>query len=513
MGSAPKLIPSKKAEDSPFSRLRGDNSREHVDATITNELVIAICGHIGSPTKIIADAVDAEFRRRDYNVNRYKISKYIEEEIPPERLSSLESFERKKILIEEGNRIRRTHGPDYFAEKVISRVFELRKKRKGESSTQRYESLRECYIIDSLKNRSELELLKKVYHKSFYMIGVFSDTEERLIILNPKGKLNFEGEAKRLISQDFDEDLDYGQSVKDIFPRSDFFIHSQNPKTFGRKISRFADAIFRTNIVTPTVQERAMYAAWAAGNNSACLSRQVGASVTDESGSLIGVGWNDVPKFGGGVYGDEDGEQDKRCFIHKSGTMHCRNDERKSFIISEIKQKLLESETIISGKEYKIEQILRKSPLKDLIEYSRSVHAEMHALFSALKSGQNRVIGGKVFVTTYPCHNCARHIVMAGIHEVYFIEPYPKSLAVELHGDSLTEKDDRTRVQLKPFEGIAPNRYLEIFSDSDRDRKQHGIFNQRSIQSTPHPHGISFEALYLLEEEVSAHHLKKLENS
>ena len=42
-----------------------------------------------------------------------------------------------------------------------------------------------------------------------------------------------------------------------------------------------------------------------------------------------------------------------------------------------------------------------------------------------------------MFVTTFPCHYCARHIVSAGIDEVQYIEPYPKSQAIGLHRDSI----------------------------------------------------------------------------
>jgi deoxycytidylate deaminase len=41
-------------------------------------------------------------------------------------------------------------------------------------------------------------------------------------------------------------------------------------------------------------------------------------------------------------------------------------------------------------------------------------------------------------VTTFPCHNCARHIVGAGIRSCVFLAPYAKSQAAALHSDSLS---------------------------------------------------------------------------
>ena len=68
-----------------------------------------------------------------------------------------------------------------------------------------------------------------------------------------------------------------------------------------------------------------------------------------------------------------------------------------------------------------------------------------------------------LYCTTFPCHNCTKHIVAAGISKVYFIEPYPKSRAEELHGDSVSMNGEEAKVQLIPFVGIGPRRYVELF--------------------------------------------------
>jgi hypothetical protein len=87
-----------------------------------------------------------------------------------------------------------------------------------------------------------------------------------------------------------------------------------------------------------------------------------------------------------------------------------------------------------------------------------------------------------LFTYTFPCHNCARHIVAAGISLVYFLEPYEKSLASELHGDAIdidgqsgslgtvNTQDDAPRVQFFHFEGVAPRQYLNMFTPAG-DRK------------------------------------------
>jgi hypothetical protein len=71
-----------------------------------------------------------------------------------------------------------------------------------------------------------------------------------------------------------------------------------------------------------------------------------------------------------------------------------------------------------------------------------------------------------MYVTTFPCHNCAKHIVAAGIERVIFVEPYPKSLATTLHDDSIAIDDEeaKDKVRFLPFVGVAARRYFDLFS-------------------------------------------------
>jgi deoxycytidylate deaminase len=108
--------------------------------------------------------------------------------------------------------------------------------------------------------------------------------------------------------------------------------------------------------------------------------------------------------------------------------------------------------------------------IRNLIEFGRVVHAEMHALSQAAMIGRS-VKDTTLYCTTYPCHICARHIIAAGIREVVYIEPYPKSLTATLyHREIVTEganeegSDRDTRVRFRPFMGIAPGLYQRVFS-------------------------------------------------
>jgi hypothetical protein len=106
-----------------------------------------------------------------------------------------------------------------------------------------------------------------------------------------------------------------------------------------------------------------------------------------------------------------------------------------------------------------------------VIEFGRCVHAEMAALIDAARRGVP-VDDGILFSTTFPCHECARHIVAAGIRTVHFIEPYPKSLVNELYPDSIRiEGEVGDFVNFVPFVGVAPRRYQDLFKLGGIDRK------------------------------------------
>ncbi len=106
--------------------------------------------------------------------------------------------------------------------------------------------------------------------------------------------------------------------------------------------------------------------------------------------------------------------------------------------------------------------------MRDLTEYGRVVHAEMEALLSCARTGRSTV-NATLYCTTFPCHNCAKHIVAAGIERVVYVEPYPKSKALEFHDDSIVTSgesalDGRGLVRFDAFVGIGPRRFFDLFS-------------------------------------------------
>ena len=152
---------------------------------------------------------------------------------------------------------------------------------------------------------------------------------------------------------------------------------------------------------------------------------------------------------------------------------------------------------------------MKSSGIDSLTEYGRVVHAKMEAL---LMCARNNIScnGGTLYATTFPCHNCAKHIIAAGLQKVVYIEPYPKSKALEFYTKEITEKnDDVTKVQFVPFYGVGPHRYIDLFSVKsifwyERKRKNDNgdafewIREKSNVRTTLNP-------LNYIESELAAH--------
>src|SRR5262249_33716330 len=109
-------------------------------------------------------------------------------------------------------------------------------------------------------------------------------------------------------------------------------------------------------------------------------------------------------------------------------------------------------------------ELFQNTLLLDITEYGRPVHAEMEALSSCGRVGVSPR-GGALYSTTFPCHNCAKHIVDAGIERVVYVEPYPKSRAREPYPDLINVEDPvANKVSFEPFVGIGPRRFFDLFS-------------------------------------------------
>src|SRR5262249_24594304 len=125
----------------------------------------------------------------------------------------------------------------------------------------------------------------------------------------------------------------------------------------------------------------------------------------------------------------------------------------KAEIISEVLDRLRPKDADADRWKDKGWEALRGAAILDITEYGRPVHAEMDALLAAGRVGVSAP-GATLYCTTFPCHNCAKHLIAAGIRRVVYVEPYPKSRTAKLYNHSVrfsTEETDDGRVLFEPF--------------------------------------------------------------
>lgn len=202
----------------------------------------------------------------------------------------------------------------------------------------------------------------------------------------------------------------------------------------------------------------------------------------DDHGQILSTGCNDVPKFGGGLYNANSLQDDFRC-IHQK---RCSNDKHKSILEAEIESVLKDNNINAPKAKDLATKIINNTKAKSIIEYSRAIHAEMDAIISLARMTSSSSLGKTLYCTTYPCHNCARHVVAAGIKKVVYIEPYEKSLAMQLHADAITDSNEPNKVAFEPFEGVAPNRYESFFKYNNKRKDKKGIAIDYNIVECHH---------------------------
>jgi deoxycytidylate deaminase len=425
------------------------------------ELVFAFVSPLGTDEQSVMDEFTTQLKARDYEVHEIKLSRIIEEYAAPE-VEIDKSSERLRIqsLQHAGNFLRKSFGGNVLTKLGCAEVAELRASQSDGHPNPR--PLRAAYFFRSIKHPDEAALLRTIYGHGFFLVAMHSTFDGRRASLVKRGMDM--AEAEDLMQHDEKESPDEGQNTREAFELADFFLDES--ADVQAQVSRFIDLLFGALYITPTRDEYGMFMAASASQRSGDLSRQVGAAILDQAGDLISAGCNEVPKAGGGSYWPED-EPDVRDFKLGRDPNDAEKEERFQRL-----QEFLEGKGVKVTSEI-LKEAWKISGLKDITEFGRTVHAEMDAIMSCSRRGVP-LLGTILYATTFPCHNCARHIVAAGVSRVVYVEPYAKSEAYSLYGDSIVCQahpeplNDRPRsegqVPFQPFVGVAPRRFADFFS-------------------------------------------------
>ncbi|HCT6682453.1 TPA: deoxycytidylate deaminase, partial [Pseudomonas aeruginosa] len=443
---------------------------ERVDGRRSDEIIVAFCGPVGCNLADVVRTIRSQFEEYGYVAEHIKVSDLIkiyfkEHGLPQEHasvsLDSLNRTERYTVLQDLGNSLRKKFDSKILAALAMAKVAAIRHISQEKNNTKK--PPKTIYLIDQFKHPEEVELFKLVYGNIFYLVGVLSPQNVRFNYLTRTDRIPGH-EAQFLIDRDRNEsNATHGQKLEKTVQLADYFIRNNqdNISNLLEPCQRFVALVHGKNGITPTKDESGMYAAYSASLKSACLSRQVGAAIANKEGNIISLGWNDVPKFGGGLY-TSDSVNDQRCIYHGG---KCYNDIHKNRLISDIVDIVSSKVKVPPEVREELSRLIQKETRAgSIIEFSRAIHAEMEAILGLARSQGNSTDSCVLYTTTFPCHNCARHIIAAGIKRVVYIEPYEKSLALDLHEDAISTDENVTNKTLfETFSGVSPSKYSAFF--------------------------------------------------
>ena len=338
-----------------------------------------------------------------------------------------------------GNRIR--HHGDISESKDFTgkHMFEIAKRANGFIKAIRYvqkTKKQPTFIcVDAIRNPYEATYFQDRY-ASFFLVAVSTDNEER------KRRLaeNYDNQQIRAI-----DDTEYPGKVKEqheMFTNQNIEacaqladIYLYNPKANTEKyfiteqVVKYVTLIKHPGLVTPTNVERCMQIAYNAKLNSGCLSRQVGAVITDKYYSVKAIGWNSVAE--GQVPCNLrsvnnyllNKDEDTFSTFEIEDLDFCKHMKKKYKKISDAKEDVEKS---LDGRlcAYCFKDEYGELTKQKNQVHTRSLHAEENAFLQIVKYGGEGILGGNLFTSASSCVLCSKKAYQLGIKHIYYIDPY-----------------------------------------------------------------------------------------
>ena len=246
-------------------------------------------------------------------------------------LSSKSWLKRNKTLQIISNNLRKSGHPylfdDLFPTKIdtivdlINDLVKSHRKKFPEGRTQ--------IVIDSLRNPFEIMFFKQRY-AAFYTIAVHREDSARrnsIIEKNTMDNAYYEEDIYgRFLKEEYKGGKDFEfhkQKVEACIQQADINIsflmtedaekknqerekaneREPNKKdnttpyfSWRMQLLKYVSLISHPGLIPPSAEERCMQLAFTAKHNSGCISRHVGAAVTDENYSVKSIGWNNTPE-------------------------------------------------------------------------------------------------------------------------------------------------------------------------------------------------------------------------
>lgn len=322
-------------------------------------------------------------------------------------------------------------------------------------------------VIDSLRNSLEIMFFKERF-SSFFLIATKDalNNSKETVSDNLNGKVKkslLDDVLKKLFKLDETEykikDFTKGEfsspDVENCIQKSDYHILNFKKEDFEKikfsrndfftreeQLMKLISLIMQPGIITPSSIERCMQVANTAKLNSGCISRKVGAAITDKNYVIKSIGWNDVAK--GQTPCNLRNVEDFLSDTENLENSHYSNFERSKNLSERIEYAYKEKPPYNFKeamndyyKDYDKQKLEGKNcsfcfkTVHNHYEnhknqvHTRSLHAEENAMLQIVKSGGIGVEGGILFTTASPCELCSKKAYQLGINKIYYIDPYP----------------------------------------------------------------------------------------
>lgn len=258
--------------------------------------------------------------------------------------------------------------------------------------------------------------------------------------------------------------LSFDKTQKDAYEKNMFY-------TLEEQWLKYASLIDHPGIITPSSDERCMAIAFSAKFNSGCISRQVGAVITNKDHSIRTIGWNDVPY--GQIpcslrelkdlvpYTDGDFKHFMYSDFEKSDIITYENSNYSfnACVKTEYSHALANLPKEMNGLpfSYCFKDLHNKYEGEKNQVHTRSLHAEENAMLQMVKYGGQPLINGIIYVTASPCELCSKKLYQIGVRRIVFIDDYPGIAKNNITNNGLK------RPHLDRYQGVYGRTYYKLY--------------------------------------------------
>lgn len=392
---------------------------------------------------------------------------------------------------------------NYFKERFSAFYLVTVNKKEKTRVTDIREKVKQLYGDNSAKIDQEFNDNKRFddteYKTHDFKNGLFSSPDIENCIQKSDYHVfidNFEQvieEDKELILKDGSDNVTYLEvkeiiktEVKTDFDKRNNLKNSFVYKSLHLQALKLICLIKQPGIISPSSIERNMHIAFNAKLNSGCISRQVGAVVTDQYFSVKAVGWNEVPEGQTpcslrNIYDLKNGnnlnsftkyeKSDSIKGVYRNGKTFKENAteglEEESVSI----QKLQGRNCPFCFKEFHNSFEGEKNQV-----HTRSLHAEENAMMQIAKYGGQSLKNGNLFTTASPCELCSKKAYQLGISNIFYIDPYPGIAKTQILNGGNNSHSDPNLFMFQGAIGRGFNKLYEPFmSLKDETKIRSGI--------------------------------------